>query len=165
MQRQPLIGRPCAVLLAATVATAALLLSLLGAVEGFRTPATSLSSMTRRARGRLNMEANSAVSNAPLGQGPYKGPAASPLLDSVRYPHDMKQFSLKVCTAGVRGWFGRGSGRVHCDGTPQDRATVASHPMPTIPNNRSSGSWRRSCGGTRSATCPRRGATWAPRWA
>lgn len=86
--QQPLTGP-----LLAAAATAALLLSSFGAVEGFRAPSQLLS---RRARGRASMEVNAAVSNAPLGQGPYKGPASSPLLDSVRYPHDMKQFSLKV---------------------------------------------------------------------
>lgn len=31
-----------------------------------------------------------------IGNGPYKGPSSFPLLDSVRYPRDMKRFSPKV---------------------------------------------------------------------
>eukprot|EP00624_Nannochloropsis_granulata_P004775 evm.model.NODE_33895_length_7246_cov_39.162022.2 len=31
----------------------------------------------------------------PPGTGPYKGPSSFPLLDSVRYPHDMKRFDMK----------------------------------------------------------------------
>lgn len=96
----------------ATAAAALLLLASFGHVaEGFRTPSQWVAAASKRARGRVAMEVNPAVSNAPLGQGPYKGPASSPLLDSVRYPHDMKQFSIKVrpCAARMRvyvGWRG-----------------------------------------------------------
>lgn len=39
---------------------------------------------------------SSSTSNVPPpGTGPYQGPSSFPLLDSVRYPHDMKRFDLK----------------------------------------------------------------------
>jgi hypothetical protein len=108
------LARPASSALVAAAAAAVLLLSL-GAVDAFRTPSqwVAASRQQQRTRGRVGMEVNSAVSNAPLGQGPYKGPASNPLLDSVRYPHDMKQFSLKVRVGGglffVSVWFGGGS--------------------------------------------------------
>ena len=129
------ITRPSA-LLAAAAAAAALLLLSLGTVEGFHAPsqglsaAASSSSSSRRARGRVAMEANSAVSSSPLGQGPYKGPASNPLLDSVRYPHDMKQFNLKVraCMWGFVGFPGCVGSYTTCR-TPS-RLTAHPHPQP-----------------------------------
>ena len=38
---------------------------------------------------------SSSSGGLPPGTGPYKGPSSFPLLDSVRYPHDMKRFDLK----------------------------------------------------------------------
>jgi hypothetical protein len=64
-------------------------LGLLGPGCAFRMPFPSSSG---RERGAVRM-------NVHDGNGPYKGPASFPLLDSVRYPHDMKQFNLKVSPA------------------------------------------------------------------
>lgn len=115
--------------LATAAAAALLLLASLGhVVEGFRTPSQWVAASSKRARGRVAMEVNSAVSNAPVGQGPYKGPASSPLLDSVRYPHDMKQFNLKVRRPSGRrsGVCVRWRTRV-VGGFPRQRTPASSH--------------------------------------
>jgi hypothetical protein len=59
------------------------------AAVAFQMPLKALKP-TRAGRGRVRMDASQ------YGAGPYRGPSSFPLLDSVRYPHDMKQFNMKV---------------------------------------------------------------------
>lgn len=69
-------------------------------VWAFKAPsflAGGASSRLQRPRSVLRMAAE--------GTGPYKGPSSYPLLDSVRYPHDMKAFNKQVCATLLSGSF------------------------------------------------------------
>lgn len=63
-------------------------------VWGFTTPAFLAG---HKSPVQASSRARSCMRMAAEGTGPYKGPSSYPLLDSVRYPHDMKGFNLKVC--------------------------------------------------------------------
>lgn len=62
-------------------------LALVAVACGFGFHAPLFTAKTRGLRS-LRMDA--------AGTGPYRGPASTPLLDSIRYPHDLKQFTQKV---------------------------------------------------------------------